>query len=213
VKASITIDGVEILVPELQYLHTKAGRQLARIVLKAGLNVVGKQMKKDIDPRVKESAKAVGNRVTIYRQNVTRAKVGFNVGKDARKVPFRRERTSKGGVGIGPTNVHWFISGTTKRYRYGDQGKTIDTGKALSLRQRKARAMARGNGVSTGQMPALQEGLAAMAAQKSIPEMKTVMARAGRRYLEARAKKIANKAAKARAAAASRRLLTATGKG
>ena len=48
-KASITIDGIEILVPELQYLHTKAGRQLARVVLKAGLNVIGKQMKKDLE--------------------------------------------------------------------------------------------------------------------------------------------------------------------
>ncbi len=44
-KASITIEGVEILVPELQFLHTKLGRQLARVVLKAGLNVIGKQMK------------------------------------------------------------------------------------------------------------------------------------------------------------------------
>lgn len=40
-----------------------------------------------------------------------------------------------------------------------------------------------------------------------------VMARAGRRYLEARAKKIEKKAAKARASAAARRLVQATGKG
>ncbi|MFN9292300.1 MAG: hypothetical protein ACK6EB_29850, partial [Planctomyces sp.] len=59
-KASITIEGVEILVPELQFLHTKLGRQLARVVLKAGLNVIGKQMKKDLDPRVKEAGNAVG---------------------------------------------------------------------------------------------------------------------------------------------------------
>ncbi len=76
----------------------------------------------DLDPRVKEAGNAVGNRVTIYRQNVTRAKVGFNVGKDARKVPFRRKRTSRGGVGIGPANVHWFIAGTGERMRYGNQG-------------------------------------------------------------------------------------------
>jgi hypothetical protein len=58
-KASITIEGVEILVPELEFLHTKLGRQLARVVLKAGLNVIGKQMKKDLDPRVKEAGNAV----------------------------------------------------------------------------------------------------------------------------------------------------------
>jgi len=40
-----------------------------------------------------------------------------------------------------------------------------------------------------------------------------VMARAGRRYLEARAKKIEKKAAKARANAAARRLVQAAGKG
>lgn len=212
-KASITIEGVEILVPELQYLHTKFGRQLARVVLKAGLNVIGKQMKKDLDPRVKEAGNAVGNRVTIYRQNVTRAKVGFNVGKDARKVPFRRKRTSRGGVGIGPANVHWFIAGTGERMRYGSQGVTIDSGKPLSLRQRRREAKRTGTGRPTGQMPALQEGLAAMAAKKSTSEMQAVMARAGRRYLEARAKKIEKKAAKARANAAARRLVQAAGKG
>jgi hypothetical protein len=62
-------------------------------------------------------------------------------------------------------------------------------------------------------MPALQEGLAAKAAKKSISEMQAVMARAGRRYLEARAKKIEKKAAKARANAAARRLVQAAGKG
>ncbi|MFN9286977.1 MAG: hypothetical protein ACK6EB_02830, partial [Planctomyces sp.] len=146
-------------------------------------------------------------------QNVTRAKVGFNVGKDARKVPFRRKRTSRGGVGIGPANVHWFIAGTGERMRYGNQGVTIDSGKPLSLRQRRREAERTGTGRPTGQMPALQEGLAAKAAKKSISEMQAVMARAGRRYLEARAKKVEKKAAKARATAAARRLVQATGKG
>ncbi len=173
-RASVSVSGVEIMVEELQYLHTKAGRQLARITLKAGLNVIGKQMQRDLDPKVKEAGKSVGSRVTIYRQNVTRAKVGFNVGKNARKLSFKRKRTSKGGVGIGPRNIHWYITGTKERIR-------------------------------SGTMPAQQPGLAADAARKSLSQVKAVMARAGKSYLAARAKKIKAKAAKARVMAAQKR--------
>lgn len=213
-KAAITIDGVEILVPELNGLATKGGRRLAQIVLKAGLNVIGKQMQRDLDPKVKEAGKAVGNRVTIYRQNVTRAKVGFNVGKNASKVPFTRKRTSKGGIGIGPRNVHWYITGTGERWRYGDQGRSA-SGKPLSLRQRRASSIRRQQqgAMRTGVMPAQQPGLAADAARKSLSEVRSVMQRAGGRYLEARARKIEKQMARTRAAAAERRLLIATGKG
>ena len=214
-RASVSVSGVEIMVEELQYLHTRAGRQLARITLKAGLNVIGKQMQRDLDPKVKEAGKSVGSRVTIYRQNVTRAKVGFNVGKNARKLPFRRQRTSKGGVGIGPANIHWYIAGTASRFRYGNQGTTTDTGKPLSLRQKRyfASKTSAVTTRSTGTMPAQQPGLAADAARKSLSQVKAVMARAGKSYLAARAKKIEAKAAKARVMAAQRRLSRATGKG
>ena len=65
----------------------------------------------------------------------------------------------------------------------------------------------------TGVMPAQQPGLAAAAARKSLSEVRSVMQRAGGRYLEARAKKIEKQMARTRAAAAERRLLIATGKG
>jgi hypothetical protein len=67
--------------------------------------------------------------------------------------------------------------------------------------------------MTTGKMPSLQERLAANAARKSLSEVRSVMQRAGGRYLEARAKKIEKQMARTRAAAAERRLLIATGKG
>jgi hypothetical protein len=203
VKVAVNVSGVEDLVAGLKYLHTKDGRKLARITLQAGLNVIGKQMQKDLDPKVKEAGKAVGKRVAIYRQNITRAKVGFNVGKDAKKVPFRRKRTSRGGIGIGPANIHWYLSGTGQRVRYGMKGG----------RSRKEIAAARGATRPTGQMPAQQPGLASNAARAVLPEVRAAMQRAGKRFLEERAKKIEKKLEASREQAEMNRLLKATGKG
>lgn len=202
-KVAVNVSGVEDLVAGLKYLHTKDGRKLARITLQAGLNVIGKQMQKDLDPKVKEAGKAVGKRVAIYRQNITRAKVGFNVGKDARKVPFRRKRTSRGGIGIGPANIHWWIEGTKPRVRYGMKGG----------RSRKEIAAARGTTRPTGQMPEIQKGLASNAARAVLPEVRAAMQRAGKRFLEERAKKIEKKLEASREQAEMNRLLKATGKG
>lgn len=202
-KVAINVAGVEDLVKGLRYLHTKDGRKLARITLQAGLNVIGKQMQKDLDPKVQEAGKSVGKRVAIYRNQITRAKVGFNVGKNAKKLAFRRKRTSRGGIGIGPANVHWYISGTGQRVRYGMKGG----------RSRKELAAARGTTRPTGQMPAQQAGLAGKAAQTSMPQVRAAMERAGRRFLEERAKKIEKKLEASRQQADMNRLLTATGKG
>ncbi len=202
-KVAINVAGVEDLIKGLKYLHTKDGRKLARITLQAGLNVIGKQMQKDLDPKVQEAGKAVGKRVAIYRNQITRAKVGFNVGKNAKKLAFRRKRTSRGGIGIGPANVHWYISGTGERVRYGMKGG----------RSRKEIAAARGTTRPTGQMPAQQAGLAGKAAQTSMPQVRAAMERAGRRFLEERAKKIEKKLESSRQQADMNRLLTATGKG
>lgn len=202
-KVAINVSGVDDLIKGLKYLHTKDGRKLARITLQAGLNVIGKQMQKDLDPKVQEAGKSVGKRVAIYRNQITRAKVGFNVGKNAKKLAFRRKRTSRGGIGIGPANVHWYISGTGQRVRYGMKGG----------RSRKEIAAARGTTRPTGQMPAQQAGLAGKAAQTSMPQVRAAMERAGRRFLEERAKKIEKKLEASRQQADMNRLLTATGKG
>jgi len=203
VRVAVVTSGVEDLVAGLKYLHTKDGRKLARITLQAGLNVIGKQMQRDLDPKVKEAGKAVGNRVTIYRNKVTRAKVGFNVGKLARKVPFRRKRTSRGGIGIGPTNIHWYLSGTAERVRYGMKGG----------RSRKKIAETKGTTRPTGAMPAQQPMLAAKAAATSMAEVRAVMQRAGTRFLAERAKKIEKKLKASAESAGMNRLLKATGKG
>jgi hypothetical protein len=216
-RASVTVAGEKILLDELADLKTKTGRKVTRVVLQSALKVIAKQMQRDLDPKVKEAGKAVGTKVTIYRQNITRAKVGFNVGKNARRVPFTRKRTSKGGVGIGPMNVHWYIAGTESRWRYGYKGPQ-QVGKItrnLSRRQRRSVSVLRGEQGrrSTGTMPAQQPGLAANAARKSVSEMRAVMSRAGRRYLEAVAATTAKKMARAKQAQSQQRLLTATGKG
>jgi hypothetical protein len=209
-KAGFVINGEKIIVQELQNLQQKGGKAVARVVLKSGLNIIAKQMRRDLDPKVKEAAKAIGTRVTVTRQNVTRAKVGFGVGKNTRRMKFTRKRTGQGGVGIGPNNVHWYIVGTAARWRYGAAG-----GQTTNRRKRRAASIAAGEQGrrSTGTMPAQQPGLAANAARKSVSEMRAVMSRAGKRYLEAMAARAAKRVAKANQRRAEIRLLQATGKG
>jgi len=114
-KAEINVDGLKELISEFSTM-SKDARKVARVALQSAMKVIAAEMANQLDPRVKEVGKSVGYRLTIYRGNVTKAKVGFNVGKGATKRRVIRKRTTKGGVGIGSANLHWFILGTDARY-------------------------------------------------------------------------------------------------
>lgn len=208
-KVAINVAGVEDLLETLKNLETKESRKIARITLQAGLNVIGKQMREALDPKVKEAGKGVGTRVSIYRNQITRAKVGFNVGKrTSRKATFARNKTSRGGVGIGPKNVHWWLTGTTERWRYG-----IKSGSRTGRRRASLLKGGSNNNNNTGKMPAFQEGLTADAARAALPEVRSAMQTAGSKYVEAMAKKAMKKAARQSKKTSEEKLLTATGKG
>ena len=95
-KADINVDGLKELISEFSTM-SKDARKVARVALQSSMKVIAAEMANQLDPRVKEVGKSVGYRLTIYRGNVTKAKVGFNVGKGAVKRRVIRKRTTKGG--------------------------------------------------------------------------------------------------------------------
>ena len=169
----ITVDGIASLTQQFADLRQTQPQKLARVVLGSALRVIGDEMKRLLDPKVQEAGRRVGHRVTISRGVITRAKVGFNVGKRG-KENWRRKRSGPGGIGIGGQNVHWRIMGTGERYRGGRRRKRVTKATASQY---------------TGQMPAMQPDLAANAFNAVKGQLPNIMARAGRRYAEAMAKR------------------------
>jgi len=194
-KAEINVDGLRELISEFSTM-SKDARKVSRVALQSAMKVIAAEMANQLDPRVKEVGKSVGYRLTIYRGNVTKAKVGFNVGKGATKRRVIRKRTTKGGVGIGSANLHWFILGTDARYT----GKLKHRGAMAGYSDssgRQYRIKTTGAVAYRGRMPAMQPGLAASAYNAVKGEARAAAQRAAKRYLEVQAKRIANKQARA----------------
>lgn len=166
------LSGGDLMQQQFAEIGKNSPQKLARVMLGSALRIVGEEMKRMLDPKVQEAGRRVGQRVTISRGVITRAKVGFNVGKRG-KDQWRRKRSGPGGIGIGGQNVHWWIMGTGDRYRGGRSRKRVTKGTASQY---------------TGRMPAMQPDLAANAFNAVKGQLPNVMARAGRRYIAAMAK-------------------------
>ncbi len=143
-----------------------------RSAIRGGLNVVGKQMKEDLDPKAKKGKTAVKSRFKKGKRVIT-AKVGFGVGKKKGKTFPVSTKARKSGVGIDGNNVHWWVAGTGRRW--------AGTGKG---RKRGGRQMYRGS------MPAMQPKLASIAYSKSQGKIKAEMIKRGALQLEKEVKKL-----------------------
>lgn len=148
---AVEVLGIAALANKLDYLERKSRVAIARSAIRGGMNVVAKQMKKDLDPRVKEAGKAIKGRFKSGKKLlILSAKVGFVVGRRNKKQRSTIERPKgRPGVGISGNNVHWWVAGTKHR-----------TTK---------------RGASRGVMPAMQPGLARKAFLKSRGRMAAEM--------------------------------------
>jgi len=152
-----TIDGLTAIIKRMESLSDRGKVSVMRSAIRTGLNAIGKQIRRDLDPKAKDAAKSVRSRFKAGRRKII-AKVGFGVGpRNKKRTDLTPRAAGRPGVGIGPNNVHWWISGTAlRRNRYG----------------------------STGAMPAMQPGLARLAAVKAEVSMSSKMAKAAARQLE-----------------------------
>ena len=194
-KAAINVSGIEELIAEFSTLDKNA-RKVARVALQSAMKVIGQEMANQLEPKVRELGKSVGYRLTIYRGNVTKAKVGFNVGKGASKRRIKNKRSTKSGVGIGSQNLHWYIAGTDARYT----GKIRHRGETTGLYWddgRPIRKKTAGAVMYRGRMPAMQPGLAANAYNAVKGEAREAARLAASRYLAVMAERMAKKQAKA----------------
>lgn len=173
-KFNIDIDGVEQLMRRFGELkNQKMTRRVMSATLKGGLDAIGKQMKKDLDPEVKSGKTAVKSRVMFRKSGELVAKVGFGVGRKKKKTVAQKARAIKKrqgrkrgtGVGISGQNVHWWIAGTAER-------------RQLTTGQR------------TGIMPAMQRGLASKAQQKVSGRLMSEMEKKGRKAFDKELRRI-----------------------
>lgn len=144
VSGGEVVEGLDLLLKKMSVLENRSAEKILGAMVRAKLNVIGKQMKKDTSKKVKEGRKGVRARWKHkINKNMIKALVGFGVGKRKKNEPKQanRQGNKRGGVGISAQNIHWWVAGTEQREtRYGSD---------------------------RGQMPAMQPGLATQAARKS----------------------------------------------
>ena len=92
---------------------------------------------------------------------MVKAKLGV-IAKQIKKDTSSKVKAARKGVGIGPTNIHWWVVGPAKRTTGAKNGKISN--KKVANR---------------GRMPAMQPGLAAEAAAKSKGQQNKLMIERG----------------------------------
>ena len=136
-------------------------RRIAKAALRAACKEIAKAMRSEL-AEANEARAAIGHVVRGVK-HVT-AKVGVNVGIGRDNQPKQpRKRSGRSGVGIGPSNVHWWIRGTDQRFR--GQKRRASAGvarKGATLRP-------------TGQMPAKKPAFAFLALTRARANMEAAM--------------------------------------
>ena len=174
---TLDIDGLDAILKRMETLKNTSKVAVMRSAIRAGLNVIGKQMKADVDPQVKLGRKGVKSRFKKGKWKIT-AKVGFGVGTKSKKAKvLNRKGNRKGGVGIDAQNIHWWVAGTKRRF--------TGTGKGKAKRGSRPKPV-----MNRGIMPAMQPGLARIAYAKSRGEVKAEMIKRGALQLEKEVKKL-----------------------
>lgn len=159
------IEGLADLAKALTKMQDKGSQNIARSVIRGGLQIVAKQMKADLAPEAKAAKKSIKSRFKRSAKKGVTAKVGVGVGKRSKKATKPKKRSKKKpGVGIGPNNIHWWVAGTKERFAGKRRGGGTRKGTTVQRR---------------GRMPAMQPGLARIAYSKSRGKIKAEMIKRG----------------------------------
>lgn len=122
--AAIRITGDKALDKKLTNLKDNVAKKAMRKGIGAGLGVVVKGIKSEVPSQYKDAKRAIGGSFRRSRGNEFSAKAGASVGvkqktlkkrEAAQKAKRDGKGKSKGSVGIGARNIHWFILGTAQR--------------------------------------------------------------------------------------------------
>jgi hypothetical protein len=98
-------------------MHTHEANKIARAVLRSGLNVAAKNIRKAILPSIAPRSPDKGIGTSVRRlPSGTVGKAGVGVGASQRKAVMATNRGRRKGVGVSARNLHWFAMGTADRY-------------------------------------------------------------------------------------------------
>lgn len=165
-KASLTVDNYAEIAAAFDALVKTQPAAIARVAVRAGLNVVAAEMRLELDSRVKHLQSEIGVRyVRQTNSNIIGGKVGVGVGKRSGQI-VQLQRAGRPGIGIHAFNFNWWVLGSFK------SGQRVT---------RKTRA-------NRGVLKPQQPEFAQRAATKARNTMKTAMAKAVTQYVRKRTK-------------------------
>lgn len=130
------ITGQKALDEALKSLKSSVANRVVRPAIGKSLRIISKAIKQEIHAPYKDAKRGIGARLGKTKNDKTvTAKVGSAVGMRAKKIKSVNEslkekrKKRKGarkivGVGISPSNIHWFILGTSQR-RHEKTNKSV----------------------------------------------------------------------------------------
>jgi hypothetical protein len=184
------LKGMNDLVKTLNTIKDKSLKKATRAGINASLTPLTKAMRAAVNASsastaLKRAARKVIGKSLKKKRGTYQGKAGFAVGKQSKSKRVKssiRWGSSKGGVGLSATNIHWFVLGTDDR-ETGSRSWSIKGGK---------RSRSTGNARRyTGKIDDSLSGLLGPAAASSGPAMLA----AARKKIE---QVLAREAAKAR---------------
>lgn len=110
----LQITGDRRLIRRLERLEKGGGRRVSNAAVRKALTIIARGIRSEIPAKLQSVRRTIGSRFKRTRtQSEKQAKAGLSVGKKrGSKAP---RRSSRGGVGIGARNVHWWALGTQER--------------------------------------------------------------------------------------------------
>ena len=91
-----TIEGLQELTRLFQQMETKSGRRIVKAALRAAVTEIGKEMRRELSPKVKEARRSI--RGIVKGSKRVTAKVGVHVGKGRDAQPAKKRTPSTGVV-------------------------------------------------------------------------------------------------------------------
>jgi hypothetical protein len=110
--AVFTLTGDGALISTLNGLRDSVARRAIKKGLTKAVRILTKGMKAQVPVNLKSMKRAIGGRIGSGHRGKFTAKAGAAVGKAAKAEPRPRKNR---GVGIGGSNIHWWILGTGQR--------------------------------------------------------------------------------------------------
>lgn len=142
---TVTITGVKELDAKLERMKQSVQTKVIKKAMTAGTKEVAKAIKRALPSSWKGAKKTIGQRVNRPGKGTFKgmmfAKAGAGVGMNKKRrgkmadKSKEKGRGDRAGVGIGVSNIMWFLEGTNKRYNGTKRARRGNRKKGISERR------------------------------------------------------------------------------